>query len=99
MPGGIHPSLLVEGSWPQANYVDPAHHGPGIVGLVAVLSSFAVITVALRLWVRVRLQSNGGLDDLFITAALVSPLFVPLSVKWLISLASHPSARHCGVSR
>jgi hypothetical protein len=72
MPGGIHPSLLVEGTWPVANYVDPARHGPGVAILIAILTSLAVLTVCLRLWVRLRLQKNAGLDDICIVAAMVS---------------------------
>jgi hypothetical protein len=72
MPGGIHPSLLVEGTWPVANFVDPPRHGPGVAILMAVLTTLAFLAVCLRLWVRLHMQGNGGLDDICIVLALVS---------------------------
>jgi hypothetical protein len=81
MPGGIHPSLLVEGTWPAANYVDPPRHGPGVAIIMATLTALAVLIVCLRLWVRLRMQKNGGLDDICIVAATVSGQFGPLSYQ------------------
>lgn len=81
MPGGIHPSLLVEGSWPAANYVNPAHHGPAVAGLLGVLSTLTVLTVCLRLWIRLRVQMNAGLDDMCILLAMVSQRLLPALVS------------------
>jgi hypothetical protein len=74
MPGGIHPSLLVEGSWPVANYVNPQKHGWGLAILVIILTALTIFVVSLRIWVRIRLQRNGGLDDIFIVATMVGDL-------------------------
>jgi hypothetical protein len=71
MPGGTHPPLTVILSWPNPNYVNPPRHGWGLTIGIVVISALAVLTVCARMWARLRLQKNGGIDDVFIVAALV----------------------------
>jgi hypothetical protein len=72
MPGGIHPPIDVLMSWPTGNYIDPVTR-PKTVLIVACI--FGPITVALllaRLWVRIHIQHNAGVDDWLMVIAVVS---------------------------
>ena len=71
MVGGIHPPLEVTANWPTPNYVNPETRGHGAVILCAILSSFSIFTVALRLWTRAKVTNNFGVDDWFMIAAMV----------------------------
>jgi hypothetical protein len=74
MPGGIHPPLEVIASWPTPNYTNPVTRGWDIVILDAILLAFAFVVLLARLWARLGLQHNAGLDDVFIVAAFVGVL-------------------------
>jgi hypothetical protein len=71
MPGGTHPPLSVILHWPNPNYVDPPRHGAGFTVGITVVTALTVLTVCARLWARLLLQKNGGIDDAVITAAMV----------------------------
>jgi Na+/phosphate symporter len=71
MPGGSHPPLSVILSWPTPNYVDPVTRGWGDVILCVVLYALALFTVVARLWARLIIKHNAGLDDVMIVIAMV----------------------------
>lgn len=71
MPGGFHPPLSVILSWPEPNYTDPAARGHQLLAVTVTFGLLAIIFVAARLWSRIKIQKNAGLDDLFISLALV----------------------------
>lgn len=50
---------------------EPAHRGPGLVITAVVLGSLAVLTVALRIWLRAGIQRNANVSDWFMVGALV----------------------------
>lgn len=98
MPGGIHPPLSVIASWPTPNYVDPERRGWSVVVMCAVLWGLAMVILMMRLWARLVLQHNAGLDDLFIVLAMVRTecdlkLAHILNIRRYPQLAS-PSAYH-----
>ncbi|KLJ10801.1 hypothetical protein EMPG_13839 [Blastomyces silverae] len=86
MPGGFHPPLSVIKSWPKPNYVDPEAKGHDLVAISITLGLLATIAVGARLWVRLKIQRNPGLDDLFLFLSLIpmlgnTALFVLIGAK------------------
>jgi hypothetical protein len=73
MPGGIHPPLSVIESWPKAS-ADFQRRGWGIPITIIILFTITVCIVAARLWVRLVMQRNQGIDDFCIIAAMVDDL-------------------------
>jgi hypothetical protein len=71
MPGGFHPPLSVILSWPPPNYTDPIGKGPQLLVVTIIFGILSVFFVVARLWSRIKVQKNAGLDDLCITLALV----------------------------
>jgi hypothetical protein len=70
MAGGIHPPLSVIESWPSRS-ANPERRGWDVFTAMIVLYTLCTVVVALRLWARLRLQRNPGLDDLFIVFSMV----------------------------
>lgn len=71
MPGGVHPPLDVIFSWPKPNYAHPESAGNGIVVVSLFLTSVATTLVSLRLYSRICLIHQPGLDDMLIVVGLV----------------------------
>lgn len=72
MPGGIHPPLEQLLIWPTPNYVDPPTRSPYVLITACILGPISVALLFARLYVRIRMQRNAGLDDWLMLAALVS---------------------------
>lgn len=71
MPGGtVAPWSVVE-SWPESNYAHPVKKGDALTVLCIVLAPLTTVAVALRLWCRVVVIKQLGLDDLLIILGLV----------------------------
>lgn len=72
--GGLHPPSEVLLSWPRPNYVDPEDRGwtSSIVLLLALGITFLVYVA--RIWARLSLGKNAGLDDVLMSIAMI-PLF------------------------
>ena len=70
---GIHPPLATIVAWGKiANPLHPSEtRGWELVTLVVVLFSITLITVIARLWARIKIHHNAGLDDVVIVAAMV----------------------------
>jgi hypothetical protein len=70
---GIHPPLATIVAWGKiANPLHPSEtRGWELVTLVIILFSLTLITVIARLWARVRVQQNAGIDDIIVVAAMV----------------------------
>jgi hypothetical protein len=71
MPGGIDPPLAVLASWPEPS-LDPIRRGWGFPVVIIIFAVIALLFVVARLWARVVVQKNPGLDDIVIVLALVS---------------------------
>ena len=71
MPGGIIVPLSVIASWPSPNYVDPVHHGWGLLTATVLITALSLFVVCARLWARAVLLRNAGIDDWMIVAAIV----------------------------
>jgi hypothetical protein len=70
MPGGIRPPLEVILSWP-ARSEHPERHGWGLTITTIILFCITLAVVVARLWARMVLQRNAGLDDVFIVGSMV----------------------------
>ncbi|KAF2439559.1 hypothetical protein P171DRAFT_325707, partial [Karstenula rhodostoma CBS 690.94] len=85
MPGGI-PPLSVVLSWPTPNYIDPVTR-PKVATIVAcVFGPLTILLLSARLWVRIWLQRNAGLDDWLMLAASVSILSHCMAVSPLTNV-------------
>jgi hypothetical protein len=71
MPCGVRPPFSVILSWPKSNYDDPESQGDGIVAVSLFLAITAAILVSLRLYTRIFLIRQPGLDDVLIILGLV----------------------------
>lgn len=72
--GGLHapPEVLI--SWPSPNYTNPEERGwAAPVALLVILGITLLVYIA-RIWARVVVAKNAGLDDLLISLAML-PLF------------------------
>lgn len=72
--GGLHPPSEVLLSWPAPNYVNPEDRGwsSSIVLLVFLGATFFVYLA--RMWARLGIGKNAGLDDTLMSIAML-PLF------------------------
>lgn len=72
--GGLHPPSEVLLSWPKPNYINPEDRGwsSSIVLLVFLCITFLVYIA--RMWARLGLGKNHGLDDTIMSIAML-PLF------------------------
>ena len=57
----------------QSTMREDVSMGAGIIALVGTLTGISAIFVAARLYVRIKLRPNMGLDDYLIVLAMVSP--------------------------
>jgi hypothetical protein len=80
MSGGVHPPISVILSWPTPNYVNPDTEGPGLIIVCIIFSTITTVLVALRLWARLFLIRQPGLDDLFVVIGYVRH-FIPLMLS------------------
>jgi len=87
--GGVPAPPEVLSSWPRPNYIDPqTHDWAGTIVVIVVLAlSIAVFTA--RIWARLILAKNAGLDDLIISVAML-PL-IGMSIAVVLGESSSPS--------
>jgi hypothetical protein len=71
MPGGTIASWSVVATWPKPNYEHPVKKGDALTVLCIVLAPLTTVLVALRLWCRVIIIKQPGLDDFLIILGLV----------------------------
>lgn len=73
---GIHPPLATLVAWSKIS--NPSHpsetRGWELVTLVVILFSTTLVTVIARLWARIKIQHNAGIDDIIVFAAMVSSI-------------------------
>lgn len=69
---GLRPPLDVILSWPKPNYVNPETRGNGVLVGTIVLGIITYLVVGGRIWARLFVQRNAGLDDWLVIAAMVS---------------------------
>ncbi|KAF1831661.1 hypothetical protein BDW02DRAFT_504756 [Decorospora gaudefroyi] len=72
--GGLHPPPEVMLSWPKPNHIDPEERGWEAPIALLVLQGVTTLVYVARMWARLFLSKNAGLDDLLISLAML-PLF------------------------
>ncbi|KAH7071758.1 hypothetical protein FB567DRAFT_455174 [Paraphoma chrysanthemicola] len=105
MPGGMLTPLDVRAKWPLPNYQNPELHPIDIPAFACITGPISLFMLLARLWVRLRIQKNAGLDDWLMLAAFVPlmtlTLLMPLTVQkyrfnrhvWDVELYKFPSQR------
>jgi hypothetical protein len=90
MPGGIQPPVEQWLKWPLPNYENPPERAHHVLICACVLGPISIAILFARLWVRIRLQRNAGLDDWLMLAAFVRTYPTPhthmakiVSLQWL----------------
>jgi hypothetical protein len=71
MHGDFVPPLEQWTKWPIPNYDNPPTQSKYVLTLSCILGPITVSMLLGRLWVRVRMQRNAGLDDWLMLASLV----------------------------
>jgi len=67
----FHPPPSVVATWPF-NYTNPPEtRGWGIIALFILMIVFAYLVVSLRIWARLRVSKNPGIDDALIVFNMV----------------------------
>ena len=73
------PPPEVVATWPRPNYINPETRGPDLIVAGLITLSVALICLALRLYVRVRIMRKTEMDDYVIVAATVSQQYMLLA--------------------
>jgi hypothetical protein len=73
------PPPEVVATWPRPNYINPETRGPDLIVAGLITLSVALICLALRLYVRVRIMRKTEMDDYVMVAATVSQRYLLLA--------------------
>ncbi|KAF2827810.1 hypothetical protein CC86DRAFT_264124, partial [Ophiobolus disseminans] len=108
--GGLHPPKEVIMSWPKPNHVDPEERGWEAPILLSIALGITFLVYAARMWARLVVAKNAGVDDIIMAIAML-PLFgltisVILGIKvygfqwhaWDQTDASHITTREMTMS-
>ena len=57
--------------WPKPNYIDPPTKPKYVLVFSCLLGPISLVLLLARLWIRVRIQKNAGVDDWLILASWV----------------------------
>lgn len=78
--GGVNPPPEVLLSWPRPNYINPeTHDWSGTIVVIAFLG-LAIAVYTARIWARLVLAKNAGLDDLIMSIAIIPLIGATISV-------------------
>jgi hypothetical protein len=72
--GGLHPPPEVILSWPKPNHVNPEERGWAAPIALMVLLGITFLVYCARMWARLAISKNTGLDDILVSIAIL-PLF------------------------
>jgi hypothetical protein len=90
--GGVNPPPEVLLSWPNPNFVDPEKRGwEAPIVLIVMLAITTVIYLA-RLWARLIVAKNFGLDDILMSVAMLPVFGLSISAILCKSYASQTSS-------
>jgi len=76
---------MATGLAPGSGLTD-VNKGPQILGAVATTTILALIAVAMRLYVRFWMLRSASLDDYFIIAGMVNPIFPDALIHIVLTL-------------
>ncbi|KAF2683611.1 hypothetical protein K458DRAFT_304176 [Lentithecium fluviatile CBS 122367] len=78
--GGLVPPSSVILSWPRPNYINPDTHDWSGSVIVIVVLALSITVYTARIWARVVLAKNAGLDDLLMSVAMFPLIGVSMAV-------------------
>ncbi|KAH7357490.1 hypothetical protein BKA66DRAFT_500989, partial [Pyrenochaeta sp. MPI-SDFR-AT-0127] len=78
--GGLYPPSSVINSWPRPNHTNPETRGWATPVILIALLLFTVIIYSARMWARLMVAKNAGLDDLLISIAMILVVGSTISV-------------------
>lgn len=82
--GGLHPPTDVLLSWPKPNYINPEQRGwTSSIVLLVFLSITCMVFIA-RIWARLAVGKNSGIDDILMSLAML-PL-IGLTVSAILGM-------------
>lgn len=88
--GGLHPPLEILLNWPIPNDVDPEQRGWGAPIALIVLLCITILVFVARMWARLKIAKNAGMDDILMGIALLPLLGLTISVILGESFAHQP---------
>jgi hypothetical protein len=74
MPGGIQVPIEQWLKWPVPNYENPHTREQSVLIFSCIIGPISIGLMLARLWVRVRMQRNAGVDDWLMLASFVRKL-------------------------
>jgi hypothetical protein len=77
--GGLNPPPEVILNWPKANRVDPEEKGWAAHIILLILMGITFLIYIARMWARLVLSKNAGLDDILISLAMLPLLGLTIS--------------------
>jgi hypothetical protein len=78
--GGLHPPSEVIMKWPKPNRVDPEERGWEAPIALIVILVITFVVYALRMWARLVVARNAGVDDLLMSLAMIPLIGLTISV-------------------
>lgn len=69
--GGLYPPPSVISAWPRPNHVNPETRGWGVPIMLTAFLMITFIVYSARMWARLMVAKNAGLDDLLISIAMI----------------------------
>ncbi|KAF2741723.1 hypothetical protein M011DRAFT_318559 [Sporormia fimetaria CBS 119925] len=69
--GGLHPPPSVVLSWPRPNHVNPETRGSAAPYTLIILLVLTLIVYTARMWARLVVAKNAGLDDALMSVAMI----------------------------
>jgi hypothetical protein len=72
--GGLNPPADVLQNWPRPNYENPETHGWAGAIVCIVFMALAFVVYGLRMWARVIVAKNMGVDDIVMSVAMIALL-------------------------
>lgn len=78
--GGLHPPAAVALNWPRPNYVNPETRGWEAPIVLLVFLGITTLVYLARMWARLAVSKNAGLDDILISVSMIPLLGLTVSV-------------------
>lgn len=69
--GGLHPPPEVILSWPRPNHINPEERGWEAPIVLIVFMTITFFVYVARMWARIAISKNTGLDDILMTVAML----------------------------
>ncbi|EMD94519.1 hypothetical protein COCC4DRAFT_204357 [Bipolaris maydis ATCC 48331] len=82
--GGIHVPPEVIASWPTPNYISPVQRTWGAPVALSILLVVTLLVYAARMWARLTMTKNAGVDDVLISISMI--FLIALSISTILGV-------------